>query len=68
GLDFQESNYVTASENLTDSVSTLDDADIAAESVNLKSAQTQEQLALFGIQAHMGLMANRANVAQLLGH
>ena len=68
GLEFQESNYVTATENLTDSVSTMDDADIAAESVNLKSAQTQEQLALFGIQAQMGMMANRANVAQLLGH
>ena len=68
GLEFQEANYVTAAENLTESVSTLDDADIAAESVNLKSAQTQQQLALFGIQAQMGMMANRANVAQLLGH
>lgn len=68
GLGFQESNYVTATENLTESVSTMDDADIAAESVNLKSAQTQQQLALFGIQAQMGMMSNRMNVAQLLGH
>ncbi|MBQ1510311.1 MAG: bacitracin resistance protein BacA [Selenomonadaceae bacterium] len=68
GLDFQEANYVTASENLTASASTMDDTDIAAEAVNLKSAQAQQQLAMFGIQAHMGLMANRANVAQLLGH
>jgi flagellin len=68
GMDFQEANYVTASENLTGSISAMDDADIAAESVNLKSAQTQQQLALFGIQAQMGMMANRANVAQLLGH
>ena len=68
GMEFQEANYVTASENLTYSMSTMDDTDIAAESVNLKSAQTQQQLALFGIQAQMGMMANRMNVAQLLGH
>lgn len=67
GLEFQESNYVTATENLTASVSTMDDTDIAAESVNLKSAQTQQQLALFGIQAQMGMMADRGNVAKLLG-
>ena len=67
GLAFQESNYMTASENLTASVSAMDDADIAAESVKLKSAETQQQLALFGIQAQMGMFANRANVASLLG-
>lgn len=68
GLEFQAANYTTAAENLTNAISTMDDTDIAAESVNLKSAQTQQQLAMFGIQAQMGMMANRANVAQLLGH
>ena len=67
GLEFQAANYTTAAENLTSAMSTMDDTDIAAETVNLKSAQTQQQLAMFGIQAQMGMMADRANVAKLLG-
>lgn len=63
GLDYQSANYVTQSESLYDSLSTLDDTDIAAEVTNLKSAQTQNQLALFATQMQMH---NRASVLQLL--
>lgn len=63
GLDAQSGNYVTQSESLYDSLSTMDDVDIAAEVTNLKSAQTQNQLALFATQMQMH---NRANVLQLL--
>jgi flagellin len=64
GLSYQEANYTTASENLQASESQIDDLDIAAETVKLKSNQTQEQLALFGIKAQMNM--KRDTVANLL--
>ncbi len=51
GLEYQSANYTTMEENLTDSLSTLSDTDIAAEVTKLKSDQTIEQLAMFGIKA-----------------
>lgn len=65
GLNYQEANYTTASENLQASESQIDGLDIASEVVKLKSNQTQEQLAMFGIQAQMNM--KRQTVANLLG-
>ena len=65
GLNYQEANYTTASENLQASESQIDDLDIAAEVVKLKSNQAQEQLAMFGIKAQMNM--KRDTVSNLLG-
>lgn len=53
GLTYQSSNYTTQSESLYSAVSTQGDTDIAAESVNLASANTQEQAALWAIKQGM---------------
>ena len=66
GLNYQEANYTTAAENLTAAESQNDGLDIAAEVTRLKSSQTQQQLALFGVQAHMNMMSSRASVVGLL--
>lgn len=47
-LEFQEANYVTMEEHMIGALSNLNDADIAAQVVNLRTEQTLEQLALFG--------------------
>lgn len=65
GLNYQEANYTTASENLQAAESQTDGLDIAAETVKLKSAQTQRELSLFGIKAQMNM--KRETVANLLG-
>lgn len=62
-LEYQSANYTTMAENELNAVSTLDDADIAKEVTNLKSQQTQEQLAMFATRMHMH---NSANVLSLL--
>lgn len=62
-LEYQAANYATMQENLTAAASTMDDTDIAAEVTKLKSAQTQEQLAMFGVQMYN---QNRANILNLL--
>jgi len=62
-LSYQSANYATMGENLQDSISTLDDTDIAAEITKLKSSQTQQQLAMWGQQM---FMHNQANVLSLL--
>jgi flagellin len=46
GLMASEENYTTMGESLTASLSTEDDTDIAAEVTKLRSAETQNQLAL----------------------
>ena len=63
GLDYQSANYTTMAENLQDSISTLDDTDIAAEITKLKSSSTQEQVALY---AQKMFMHNASNVLSLL--
>ncbi|MBO6203502.1 MAG: flagellin [Selenomonas sp.] len=50
GMDYQSANYTTMEENLQYSLSVSDDADIAAESVNNASANTQSQMALFAVK------------------
>lgn len=64
GLEYQAANYTVAEENLTDAVSTLSDTDIASEITKLKSDQTTEQLAMFGIRA---MQTQQASVLKLLG-
>ena len=63
GLSFSEANYTTMSESLTESLSTEDDTDIAAEVTKLRSAETQNQLAL---HAQKMFMHNSAQVLSLL--
>ena len=50
GMDYQSANYTTMEENLQYSLSVTDDTDIAAESVNNASANTQSQMALFAVK------------------
>ena len=50
GMEYQSANYTTMEENLQSSLSVNDDADIAAESVNNASANTQSQMALFAVK------------------
>ena len=50
GMDYQSANYTMMEENLQYSLSASDDADIAAESVNNASANTQSQMALFAVK------------------
>ena len=50
GMDYQSANYTTMEETLQYSLSVSDDADIAAESVNNASANTQSQMALFAVK------------------
>ena len=62
-LEFQAQNYMTMEENETDALSNLNDTDIAREIVDLRSQQTQEQLALFVTNMYN---QNRASVLKLL--
>ena len=53
GLEYQSADYTTMEENLYEAVSTIDDTDIAAESVNNASANAQSQVALWAIKQGM---------------
>ena len=53
GLEYQSANYTTVEENLYEAVSTMDDTDIAAESVNNASANAQSQVALWAVKQGM---------------
>lgn len=64
GLEYQAANYAVAEESLTNAVSTLSDTDIASEITRLKSDQTTEQLAMFGIKA---MQTQQTSVLKLLG-
>lgn len=57
GLNYQADNYTTMEENLQASLSTNDDADIAAESVTNASAKTQSQMALWAVKQGMQSMS-----------
>ena len=63
GLMASEENYTTMGESLTASLSTEDDTDIVAEVTRLRSAETQNQLAL---HAQKMFMHNSAQVLSLL--
>lgn len=53
GLHYQSANFTTESENLTSSMSTIQDADIAKLAVDLSNAKVQERAALFAQKAQM---------------
>ncbi|ORT99594.1 Flagellin protein FlaA [Anaerovibrio sp. JC8] len=65
GLDYQSSNYTVMEENLYDAVSTIDDTDIAAESVNNASANAQSQVAMWAVK--QGLQSLSQEVGALGG-
>ena len=62
-LEFQEANYTTMSENEQAAASTMGDTDMAKAITELKSQQTQEQLALYATRM---FNQNRANIINLL--
>ena len=62
-LEAQESLYTTMEENQLAAQSNSTDANIAQQLADLKSQQTQEQLALFGMKM---FNQNRANILSLL--
>ena len=62
-LEFQNANYTTMQENEQAAASTMGDTDIAKAVTELRSQQTQEQLALFATKM---FNQNRANVLNLL--
>ncbi|MBR1397697.1 MAG: flagellin [Selenomonadaceae bacterium] len=62
-LEYQAQNYATMEENELNAVSNLNDTDIAREVTNLRSQQTQEQLALYATKM---FNQNRASVLNLL--
>ena len=62
-LEYQAQNYMTMEENETDALSNLNDTDIAREITNLRSQETQEQLALYATKMYN---QNRASVLNLL--
>ncbi len=62
-LEYQEANYTTMSENEQAAASTMGDTDMAKAITELKSQQTQEQLAMFATKM---FNQNRANILSLL--
>ena len=62
-MDFQAENYMTMEENEANSLSTLSDADLAKEITNLRSQDTQQQLALYTLRMEN---QNRSNILSLL--
>ena len=60
GLTYQSSNYTTQEENLVATAETMDSADIAKESVNLASSNTQEQAALWAIKQGMQSLSQQS--------
>ena len=62
-LEFQEANYTTMSENEQAAASTMGDTDMAKAITELKSQQTQEQLALYATRM---FNQNRSNILNLL--
>lgn len=62
-LEFQEANYTTMSENEQAAASTMGDTDMAKAITELKSQQTQEQLALYATRM---FNQNRSNIINLL--
>lgn len=62
-LEFQEANYATMEDNQLAALSNSNDADIAKQITNLRSEQTLEQLALFGMKM---FNLNQSNVLNML--
>ena len=69
GLEYQSANYTTMEENLYEAVSTIDDTDIAAESVNNASANAQSQVALWAIKQGMQALSKEVgSLGELYTH
>ena len=62
-LEWQELNFATTEENQIGALSTINDADIAQQVTELRSQQTLEQFALFGMKM---FNQNRASITALL--
>lgn len=62
-MEYQQANYTTMEENMLAAQSTIDDADMAKQIAQLRSEQTQEQLATFATRM---FNQNQANVLSLL--
>ena len=62
-LSYASANYTTQQENMTAAASTIGDTDIASSVTRLKSADTQNQLALYATKLNMH---NNAAVLSLL--
>lgn len=62
-LEFQEANYMTMEENQLGALSTISDADIARQVVEMRNQQTLEQFALFGMKM---FNQNRESIRSLL--
>lgn len=63
-LSYASANYTVEEENLTGSVSTLDDADIAKEVTKFKNEDTLNQLALMAQKMYMHQSANVLSLLQ----
>lgn len=69
GLEYQSANYTTMEENLYEAISTIDDTDIAAESVNNASANAQSQVALWAIKQGMQALSKEVgSLGELYTH
>ena len=69
GLEYQSANYTTMEENLYEAVSTIDDTDIAAESVNNASANAQSQVALWAVKQGMQALSKEVgSLGELYTH
>ena len=62
-LEFQAENYMTMEENQLGALSTISDADIARQVVEMHTQQTLEQFAIFGMKM---FNQNRASIQSLL--
>ena len=62
-LEWQELNFATTEENQIGALSTINDADIAQQVTELRSQQTLEQFALFGMKM---FNQNRESIKSLL--
>lgn len=60
GLSYQSSNYTTQEENLYATAETMDSTDIAAESVKMTGANTQEQAALWAVKQGMQSLSQQS--------
>ena len=69
GLEYQSANYTTMEENLYEAVSTIDDTDIAAESVNNASTNAQSQVALWAVKQGMQALSKEVGpLGELYSH
>ncbi|MBR2216460.1 MAG: bacitracin resistance protein BacA [Selenomonadaceae bacterium] len=66
GLTFQSSNYTVEEENLTAAETNMSGTNMAEAATKMKSAQAQEQLALFALKSGMQQQQQRVSALSLL--